>query len=345
MLRSRDGGRWIGLWFLLASLAVGCVHTRHEAEIPATFNERNKASLPEYIIEPPDILQIDLLYAVPLPPYHIQPMDLLALTVTNTPAADPIAGVFPVDPDGTVALGGRYGNVTVAGMTMNQARTALEKHLSTILKDAKVSLSIAQGRGAQLVRGPHIVRPDGTVALGNYGSVRVSGLTLTDAKKAIEAALAKSLQSPEVVVNVIGYNSKVYYVVFNLGGAGQQLIRLPVTGNDTVLDAISQVNGLSSVSDPRKVWVARSAGPGEASQVLPVDWHGITKCGRAESNYQLFPGDRLYVQAYPLVSTDTQLARVLNPIERLLGFSLLGGFTIQQLKFNNNNGGGVGGVP
>ena len=31
-------------------------------------------------------------------------------------------------------------------------------------------------------------------------------------------------------------------------------------------------------------------------QVLPVDWTGITRHGKSETNYQLLPGDRLYVR-------------------------------------------------
>jgi polysaccharide export outer membrane protein len=105
------------------------------------------------------------------------------------------------------------------------------------------------------------------------------------------------------------------------------MIRMPVTGNDTVLDAISQLGGLSTVSDPGQVWVARSAALNEPDQVLPVDWDGLTRRGRAETNYQLLPGDRLFVKAYRLVSAEVRLARMLAPVERVLGVTLLGAST------------------
>ena len=38
-------------------------------------------------------------------------------------------------------------------------------------------------------------------------------------------------------MDVQGFNSKLYYVILDGGGAGQQVVRLPVTGNETVLDA------------------------------------------------------------------------------------------------------------
>ncbi|HJZ53742.1 MAG TPA: polysaccharide biosynthesis/export family protein [Gemmataceae bacterium] len=335
-----NGSSRAGLWvilvgFLGAGSGSGCAHLHEPPPIPVVPNERSKVLLGEYVIESPDLLQIDLLYAIPLPPYRIQPLDVLAIQVPNAPENDPIAGFYAVEPDGLVVLGGlggRYGSVKVAGLTPTEARDAIEKALSPILKKPTVSVGVAQGRGVQMVRGQHLVRPDGTVSLGSYGSVRVAGRTLSEAKKLIEEHLAQFLQSPEVVVNVVGYNSKVYYVIFDFGGAGQQVIRLPVTGNDTVLDAISQVNGLTAVSDPNRVWVARSAGTGEPDQVLPVDWCGITTRGRSESNYQLLPGDRIYVNAYPMTRVDVHLARTFGPLERFFGVTLLGTSTELQIR-------------
>ena len=322
----------VALVCLFAS-AGGCVHFHKAvAPIPDAPSERQKIILPEYVIESPDLLQIDLLYAVPLPPYKIQPLDVLAITVANTLENEPIAGLFPVEPDGAVALGGRYRSVKVVGLTPAEAKAVIQQHLDGILKGARVTnVSVAEGRGVQLVRGQHLVRPDGTVSLGSYGSVIVAGHTLKEAKALIEAQLANYLQSPEVILNVIGYNSKVYYVIFDFGGAGQQVIRQAVTGNDTVLDAISQVYGLTAVSDPRNVWVARSTGPGEADQILPVDWAAMTTRGRSETNYQLIPGDRIFVKAYPMTKADTTIARVLSPFERIFGFMLLGTTTYQQI--------------
>jgi polysaccharide export outer membrane protein len=294
---------------------------------PDAPNERQKTVLGEYVIEPPDLLQIDLLYAVPLPPYKLQPLDVLNVSITTAGAPDALSGTYQVDPDGTVPFGGRQGSVKIAGLSLADAREVVEKHLSLTLNNPKVTLTVAQGRGVQLVRGQHLVRPDGTVDLGSYGSVMVAGQTVANARLLIQTQLAQTLQNPEVLVSVIGYNSKVYYVIFDYGGAGQQMIRMPVTGNDTVLDAISQLGGLSTVSDPGQVWVARSAALNEPDQVLPVDWDGLTRRGRAETNYQLLPGDRLFVKAYRLVSAEVRLARMLAPVERVLGVTLLGAST------------------
>src|SRR5262249_54240659 len=43
----------------------------------------------------------------------------------------------------------------------------------------------------QQIRGQHLVRPDGTIGLGIYGSAYVAGMTLEEAREAIAQQLAK----------------------------------------------------------------------------------------------------------------------------------------------------------
>ena len=72
------------------------------------------------------------------------------------------------------------------------------------------------------------------ITLGGYGSVSVVGMTVEQAKTAIEWRLSQLLEEPEVSVKVYSYNSKVYYVITQGAGLGDQVVRLPVMGNETV---------------------------------------------------------------------------------------------------------------
>jgi polysaccharide export outer membrane protein len=215
----------------------------------------------------------------------------------------------------------------------------------------------------QPVRGQHLVRPDGTISLGIYGTVRVAGLTLEQAKIAIWEVLSQRVPTPEIIdpdtkkrlrvdplqnlyVDVLAYNSKWYYVITDGGGYGEQVVRLPITGNETVLDAISQIYGLPPVASKKDIWVARSfpcQGGHGSEQVLPVDWCGITKRGQTATNYQIMPGDRIYVKAQRIIRADSVIAKVLSPVERILGVTLLGSSTVNSIRNSNSNGGN--GVP
>ena len=332
---------------LAGLLFTGCHHTEKVSEGDMVSNfiprELQKQPLPEYIIEPPDILLVDAVSVIPKPPYLVSPGDVLLARVANAFETDPISGAFPVEPDGTINLGASYGSISVTGKTITEARSAVVEALGKIIKEPKVFLALGQSRAMQQVRGQHLVTPDGYVRLGLYGAAKVVGLTVPEAKKAIEAHLSQYLQDPEISLDVLAYNSKLYYVIFDGGGNGQTILRLPVTGNDTVLDAIAQAGGLTAVS-AQQIWVARPAPAGACcDQILPVDWCAITTRGRTATNYQLLPGDRLYVKADPLITTNTFLTRLFAPIERVLGITLLGNSTFRAVVAPlNNNGNGNG---
>jgi len=294
--------------------------------------ELTKVALPSYVIEPPDILLIDAVSVIPKGPHSINPLDVLNIQVTPTLPERPIAGPYVVEAEGTINLGPDYGAVRVVGMTLDEAAAAIKEHISDIIRDPTVAVSLLQSAAVQQIAGQHLVGPDGTVNLGVYGRVFVTGLTIEQARHKIEMHLSKFLQDPQIAVDVAGFNSKVYYIVTEGAGLGDGVVRVPVTGNETVLDAISQINGLSQVSSKR-VWIARPAPDGVGcDQILPVDWIAITKGGSTTTNYQIMPGDRVFVAEDNWVSFDNYLAKVLAPFERMFGFTLLGAETIQTLQ-------------
>jgi polysaccharide biosynthesis/export protein len=342
-LRSHCLGLLALFGLVLAPLGCQTCPTAGQSEdsIP---RELTKVSLPSYRIEPPDILEIDALSLVPKPPYHIAPLDLLFIqaSVVVVPE-EPINGVYGVQPNGVVNLGFRYGTVEVAGKTLEEAQKAVQDHLKAFVKNSNVTLSLVQSRAMQQIRGEHLVAQDGTVNLGLYGLVSVVGLTVPEAQKAIEQQMSAFVVNPEISVSVSGYNSKVYYVIFDNGGYGEQIARFPIQGGETVLDALALLNGLPPQASLKNVWVARPAPPGfGCDQMLPVDLVAITKRGETGTNYQLLPHDRLYVQADCLVATDNAFNKLIAPIERVFGITLLGTETLHGIKFFNSATAGVG---
>jgi polysaccharide export outer membrane protein len=322
------------------ALGAGCAQRRNavlQAQLPPDSGvprELAMTSLPVYRIEPPDILLIDAVKVVPKDPYHIEPFDILQIFVTGTPdtPAEQIGGQYRVENNGRVALGPSYGTVKIVDMTLEEAAEAIRAHLERIIIEPGVSVSLAEPAAKQQIAGEHLVTPDGTVNLGIYGSVYVTGLTIVEARAALEDALSSVLEEPEVSVDVLSYNSKVYYVIVQGAGLGDQVLRVPVTGNERVLDAVSMLGGFQQTSS-KTMWIARPAPEGLcAEQILPVDWNAITQGGSVATNYQLMPGDRLYVAEDKMVAFDTFVSKAISPFERLFGFTLLGTQTIQTIN-------------
>ena len=154
-----------------------------EADCPADpsrmpAKELAKVTLPPYVIEPPDILLIDALRVVPKPPFRIQSFDTLQVIVEGTLLEQPINGLYVVEPGGMLDLGPSYGKVMVGGQSLDEAQDAVFRHLKRILREPQVSLTLAQAAGQQQIAGEHLVGPDGTINLGTYGTVYVTGMTL-----------------------------------------------------------------------------------------------------------------------------------------------------------------------
>lgn len=207
------------------------------------------------------------------------------------------------------------------------------------LKAPAVTVSLSAISGLQSIAGEHLVGPDGTITLGAYGGVYVVGQTLADAKRSIEAHLSQFLEEPEISVDVFAFNSKAYYIITAGAGLGDQVAKFPITGNETVLDALANVNGLREVSSKR-IWIARPSSDASCVQVLPVDWQAIATQGASATNYQILPGDRLFIAEDDLVALDSRLAKFLAPAERVLGFSLLGVNTVTRFSGPVLQGGG-----
>jgi protein involved in polysaccharide export with SLBB domain len=319
-------------------------HDQHVMKrLPPTYptmpRELNKVVLPTYVIEPPDILQIDALQIVPKAPYYLKTLDVLSIQAAGALPDAPIAGPYVIEPGGNVNLGPPYGLVKVSGLTVEQAHAAINAHLRDFLREADAVVTLAQLGASQQITGQYMVGPDGNITLGSYGNLCVVGQTLDQAKISIETFLSRELENPRVSINVYAYNSKVYYVILQGAGLGDGVYRFPVTGNETVLDAISQINGLNQFSSKR-IWIARPSKATGEVQILPVDWYAITEQAATNSNYQVLPGDRVFVAEDKMIAFDTQVAKLISPFERLMGFTLLGTGTVTRLSGPVLRGGG-----
>jgi polysaccharide biosynthesis/export protein len=322
------------------------------AEVP---RELSKTTLPDYIIEPPDVLSIEAISLIPRSPYKLRPFDVLTVVVSipGVPAEASISGQYIVQPNGTVQLiaPGSTGQLAAelaalpaAGRTVEELQQALMTILAREYREPQAWVTLAEFAAQQQIIGEHLVAPDGKVNLGTYGRVRIVGMTIEEARSAIESHLAQFLQDPQVAIDVLGYNSKVYYVVTQGAGLGDRVVILPAKGNETVLDAIGQIQGLESNQSTR-MWVARpGANECEGDQILPIDWLAVTQRGDAATNYQLLPGDRLYVSEDKLVAVDTKLGKIISPIERIFGVTALGTSTVEGIKLFGQLRGGQGGL-
>ena len=220
---------------------------------------------------------------------------------------------------------GPYGDSRMANDPMKTKRPPREGRkisLPSYVVEAPdiIRVEVLESLPGRPIEGEYLVQPDGTISLGFYGDLQISGLTVSEIKEKIILHLRDQLSdevlglfhidqdtgkpievapvhSNRVFVQVGSYNSKVYYVQGDVGTPG----RLPSTGNDTVLDAINYAGGVIGPWRKAKIRVVRPSKEGEPDQVLTVDLQAIIEKGDGATNYQLMPRDRLVVEGEPPV--------------------------------------------
>jgi polysaccharide biosynthesis/export protein len=292
-----------------------------ELEIP---RELSMVSLPPYRIEPPDELFVGVQALVPRPSYQIGQFDILQINALGVITERPIHSFYRVESDGMIYLGPPYGAVRLSGLTIDEAQAEIVRSLQFLLKSPEVSIQVARSATSEQISRRYRVGPDGMLNLGRCGMVYVTDKTVTEARQAVETQLAQYFDAPKASVEVVRYNSRSYYVVTDSLIAQKTMAQFPITGNETVLDAIGQVQTISNVAG-KTMWVARPA-PGDAGQeqILPVDWDAIAHRGITDTNYQILPGDRVFIVDDSLVAANAIVGRILSPLERTMAMINLG---------------------
>jgi protein involved in polysaccharide export with SLBB domain len=138
------------------------------------------------------------------------------------------------------------------------------------------------------------VMPDGTIDLGQYGRIVVAGVTIEQIEVLVPDVIqtqekGKTIKPLNVRLNVA--DSARYYVLGEVNSPGAY----PLIGRETVLDAIQAAGGLSDRASDCQIILSRPTPPNSCRIVLPVCYNRIVQLGDTTTNYQIRPGDRIYV--------------------------------------------------
>lgn len=140
--------------------------------------------------------------------------------------------------------------------------------------------------------GDQTVLADGTIDLQRFGRPVVAGKTIEEIEAIVEAALEAELDDPaEINVRLVNPQSKVYYVLGEVNAPAAY----PLIGRETVLDAIVTAGGLSNRAEPCDIILSRPSPEDGCRIVLPICYKQIVQLGDTSTNYQIMPGDRIYV--------------------------------------------------
>lgn len=165
------------------------------------------------------------------------------------------------------------------------------------------------------------VQPDGTIEIGRFGRAFVAGKTTSEIEIQVQALIdgqlraesEKALDDPldepsdsTISVRLLNKESKVFYVIGEVNAPGTY----PLVGRETILDAIMTAGGVTAQANEHKLIFVRPTAPDDCRVVLPVCYRQIVQIGDTSTNYQLMPGDRIYVPSMTLHDDIAQLLRL-----------------------------------
>lgn len=139
---------------------------------------------------------------------------------------------------------------------------------------------------------------DGSVDMGIFGRVVLAGLSIEGAELLIEQTVFERLpEKSELDRDDVDINVRLiepvhrYYVLGEVNSPGAYSLR----GFETILDGILEAGGLTSKASMCDIILSRPTDPCSCRITLPICYREITQMGDTTTNYQLRPGDRIYV--------------------------------------------------
>ena len=204
------------------------------------------------------------LQKVPLPRVFVQPGDGLLLEPTRPDFAPLIAPDQTIAADGTIDLG-EYGRPVVVGLPVEEIEQVIAK--------------VTYRAEPELARIPEDLLEDG------------------EAEEI--ARRRRAIAIGPINVRLIAPESLLFYVLGEVSAPGAYRL----DGRETVLDGLLEAGGLTDRSDRCQIIIARPTGPYECRVVMRVCYDRLVQLGDTTTNFQLLPGDRIYVASKTFCDT------------------------------------------
>jgi len=132
------------------------------------------------------------------------------------------------------------------------------------------------------------VRLDGRISLPLIGDVMAAGYSTMELAKILEEKIGEIIEAPTVTVILTASNSRVYYMVGEIG-SGEYALNTPIT----MMQAIARAGGLGEWADQRNIMIIRrTTGKDE---MLFFDYKDFIKGKDLSKNIMIEYGDTIVV--------------------------------------------------
>ena len=154
-----------------------------------------------------------------------------------------------------------------------------------------------------------VIGPDGRGVFPLVSSIAVAGLTVEEAGRALTAAYGEVLRNPQVETLVAAYGAAQIYVGGEVRTPGVQ----PLRGQINVAQAVVAAGGFQDTAGTGKVAVLRRRPSDNHLLIRIVDVGKLLK-GEAEDDFQILPGDLIFVPRSRISEVNLFVRQYLNGV-------------------------------
>lgn len=243
----------------------------------------------------------------PLPNYFLDIGDSILVEAVKFDATIRLPGDQVIKPDGHISLG-EFGEYMAVGKTVQQIRVEVQQIIDDYIRqDREIAFEIERRRREDDRRIAD--RRDRELETGDDNDVDVTDTDLSlsgsgndlslgtiedeEARIALDRRISESILKNQISVRLVTWDSKKIYVLGEVNSPGS----FDYDGTHTVLDAIIEAGGLSSKANEHQIIVARPTTCSSCRIVMTVCYDQVVQLGDTTTNYQLMPGDRVFVPA------------------------------------------------
>ena len=226
-----------------------------------------------------------------LPNYIIEAGDTLFIEPVSFDATIRLSGDQIVKPDGTISIG-EFGRYVATQKTVEQVQIEVQSVIDQGIRDQLEHAYFLeeQERQAEQARKAAKAQAEGT-ADADQLTPEEEMEAAAERRRSMDRRIVDQLAKNKVSVRLVNWDSKRFYVLGEVNSPGS----FNFVGNETVLDAIVQAGGLNSKANQHQIIVTRPTPCDSCRTVMRVCYQQIVQLGDSSTNYQLQPGDRVFV--------------------------------------------------
>lgn len=232
----------------------------------------------------------------PLPTYIVELGDTILVEPIKFDATIRLPGDQVVKPDGTISLG-EFGRYSAVNKTVEQIQEEVQELINgRIRQNFEIEFERERRHREEdrdLNMAPEVANNFDGSANTNEEATDLSIATenTQEERVLLDRRIQEAISQNEISVRLVNWESKRYYVLGEVNSPGFFTVR----GGETVLDAIVEAGGITNSANKHQIIVARPSRCNDCRVVMKVCYDQIVQLGDASTNYQLQPGDRVFV--------------------------------------------------